>query len=154
MNSILELKNIYNKYNKQFLKYVEKVVDDIKRPESVVNKKELNEYIFNQCLYDLNLSKYSSKKIFNIIEIDPTPDSISFYGDDAKDIDDTELDENEKIDNEFIKNVNIIYNKTLATTIWENVMIYGGGDVYKEMLNKIIEDVEKINPKAAKKMNM
>lgn len=157
--SIQELNKIYSKHASEFLNFVEKIVDDVKRPESVVNMKELKGYVFDKVLQDLNLSKYAKNKVYNIVDIELMSDSVNFYGNDKEcdnivDIEDSNVDisESEKTDSSFIRNANIIYNKTLASTIWENVMIYGGQSMYSKLLDNIISDVEKINKDAAEKM--
>ena len=153
--SIQELNKIYSKHATEFLNFVEKIVDDIKRPESVVNMKELKGYVFDKVLQDLNLSKYAKNKIWNIVEIEIISDATNFYGSDCEydNIEDLNVDVSEfKPDYNFIKNATNVYNKTLASTIWENVMIYGGQNLYSKLLNNIISDVEKINKDAAEKM--
>ena len=130
-------------------------MNTIKTDNSIINKNELNEFIFNSVLKDIHLSKYSTDKIFNLVDVDIIPESYTFYGEDSKEIEDADIDNDEllKIENgnEF-KKVNLKYNKELSSDIWSHIMIYGGLNLYHELLNNIIEDVKEINEDVAKKM--
>ena len=73
--SIKIIKDIYSKHSHKFLNYAVDVLNTIKTDNSVINKNELNEFIFNSILKDIHLSKYSTDKIFNLVDIDIIPES-------------------------------------------------------------------------------
>ena len=152
-NSIEIIKNIYYKHSKKFLNYAIETLNTIKLPNSVINEDELKEYIFNNVLRDIHLSQYMQNKIFNLAEVDIIPESYTTYGEDAKYLDDAEIDENEDFNSIKSKKENretqLVYNEELASDLWSNIMIYGGIQEYQKMIENIIKDVEKINKNAA-----
>jgi len=151
--SIDIIKDIYSKHSKAFVNYVTDIINSIKIDNSTINPTEINDFVFNSVLRDIHLSKYTTSKIFNLVEVDIIPESYTFYGEDVKDID--EIDENEDVEPAHLVNnakVSLKYNSELATDVWSNIMIYGGLTEYKAMIDKIIDDVAKINVNAAKRM--
>ena len=164
-NSIDIIKDIYSKHSKKFLNYTIDVINSIKLDNAVINIPEINEFIFNNVLRDVHLSKYSKNRIFNLVNVDIIPESYTSYGEDAGEIEDSNVDETEVFeDSSFTtygnRNSNIqhkvelSYNEELATDLWSKIMIYGGIQEYQSMINKIIDDVEKINENAAKNMKL
>lgn len=153
MNSIHELKKIYDKYSDKMKRMFEEYVDSVKQYEGSINVQEMDALIFNHVLNDLNLSRYTDRRTFHIVEIDITPYDNEFYDEDARDVDDAEMGD-ETLCTEDIEQANLIFNKTLATDAWDNLMIYGGKGVYQQLLSNIIEEVKTINPTIAKKMSI
>jgi len=140
MKSILKLRNIYDSNVKKFLDHSEKVIDSLKSSYTEIDKNELSNFIFNKVLVDLHLSRYAKNKYWNIYNIDIIPDSFLYYDDKAMELD-VDINENE------------VFNaKELATTVWKDLMLYGGEEIYNKVIENIIKAVEKINPEAAEKM--
>lgn len=156
LDSINIIKDIYSKHSQKFLNYTIDIINSIKIDNAIINIPEINEFIFNNVLRDIHLSKYMKNKIFNLVEVDVIPESYTSYGEDSKEIDDTNVDENEDFVNEKYKHeqhkIDLVYNEELATDLWSKIMIYGGLEQYQNMINKIIADVEKINKNVANKM--
>ena len=154
LNSIDIIKNIYSKHSHKFLNQVVDILNTIKIDNSVINMNEINEFVFNNVLRDIHLSKYTTSRTFNLVEVDIIPESYTSYGEDSKEIDDTNIDENEDFEKyKYEQNkIEITYNEELASDLWSNIMIYGGIQEYQNMINKIIEDIEKINKNVADKM--
>lgn len=149
--SIKALWNIYENHNREFIDFATCNFDSSKMPDSTINKSELKKLIFDHILTDLNLSKYvDNNRKYYLVSIDAVPESYAFYGEDAKDIDDTDINEFENF--RFIKAYNKCYNKKTASSIFEDLMIYGGKNKYSALLNDIVNDVRDINPEAADKM--
>ena len=148
MKSILKLRNIYDSNVKNFLDHSEKVIDSLKGGYTEIDKNELSNFIFNKVLVDLHLSRYAKNKYWNIYNIDIMPDSFSYYDDKAMELD-ININENEIFN---AKESNKEANKELATTVWKDLMLYGGEEIYNKVIENIIKAVEKINPEAAKKM--
>ena len=156
-NSINILRNIYSRHSKDFLNYTIDILNTIKIDNSVINKHEVNDFIFNTFLKDVHLSKYTTDKVFNLVDVDIIPESYTTYGDDKdelENIEDSDIGEHEDFSIQNKNKVNISYNKELATDIWSNIMIYGGLNLYKKMVDDIIDDVEKINKNTAEKMRV
>ena len=155
-NSINIIKDIYSKHSQKFLNYAIDILNTIKVDNAVINIPEINEFIYNNVLHDIHLSKYTSNRIFNLVELDVIPESYTSYGEDSKDIDDTNIGESEDFESEkYIQEqykADIRYNEELASDLWSKIMIYGGLQQYQDMINKIIEDVEKINKDSVDKM--
>ena len=156
INGINIIKDIYSKHSQEFLNYAIDIINTIKIDNAVINIPEINEFIFNNVLRDIHLSKYMKNRVFNLVDVDVIPELYTSYGEDSREIDDTDVDENEDFLNEKYKReehkVNLIYNEELATDLWSKIMIYGGLQQYQSMINKIIKDVEKIDKDAANKM--
>jgi len=147
MNSILKLREIYEKYNKQFLKLAIDVLESTKKEDTNLNYKDINDFIFDNVLGDIHLSKYRSKKPFNLVHVDIIPDD---YMNDLQEEDEYD---HEKFGKREKKDADRIYNEELATDFWENIMIYGGQREYMDMINNIINEVKNINEIAACKMS-
>ena len=155
-NSIDIIKDIYSKHSKKFLNYTIDVINSIKLDNAVINIPEINEFIFNNVLRDVHLSKYSKNRIFNLVNVDIIPESYTSYGEDAGEIEDSNVDETEVFEDKtnIQHKIELSYNEELATDLWSKIMIYGGIQEYQSMINKIIDDVEKINENAAKNMKL
>lgn len=154
--SINIIKDIYSKHSQEFLNYTIDVLNTIKIDNAVINIPEINEFVYNNVLRDIHLSKYISNRTFNLVELDIIPESYTSYGEDSKDMDDTNIGECENFEDGHYNyeqyKANIHYNEELASDLWSKIMIYGGLQQYQDMINKIIEDVEKINKDVADKM--
>ena len=146
MNSILKLREIYEKHNKKFLSFSIDLLETIKKEDTTINYENVNNFIFDNVLCDVHLSKYKSNKPFNLVTIDIIPDD---YMNNLQEEDEYEHEKFGKYEKTI---ANIKYNDELASDFWEKVMIYGGQKEYMDMINNIINDVKNINEIAASKM--